>query len=340
MTIEELLEAVRLAERSARQARNLPLSHVLSFSEFPFAFALDAVEQFDRATESAFQKHPQIAPLRAMAMLAKKDYARANAIIEAHQKAKPHYPMGNMRFGLEPAESKAPLPPVSGAYPKDTALFLSCSGKYFHAFCAPLLSSILANSPRTRLHIHLMDANAPKIAEVLARSPLDISITHEDTGGGGRDYYGAVRLIRFAEALEENAGQLWMADVDSLVMGDVGQLFAIEAPAALRVRPGRLEPWNQFSACLVMGTKASLPYYRAVANIIRGSLDRLWWGMDQYALFSAWTALKPEIQLLGPDVAAVEADKPGLFWFTAGGQKATLKDEETEYAKAFKRFSS
>jgi hypothetical protein len=87
-----------------------------------------------------------------------------------------------------------------------------------------------------------------------------------------------------------------------------------------------------------MGTKASLPYYRAVANIVRASLDRLWWGLDQYALFAAWTALKPEIHLLGPEIAAVQ-DEPGLFWFTAGAKKAALAGGESEYAKAFKRFS-
>lgn len=63
------------------------------------------------------------------------------------------------------------------------------------------------------------------------------------------------------------------------------------------------------------------------------------WGLDQYALFRAYLAIQPSLALFGPEVADVEGVS-GLFSFTAGKSKATLADDDTPYAKLFRRYSS
>ena len=38
-------------------------------------------------------------------------------------------------------------------------------------------------------------------------------------------------------------------------------------------------------------------------------------------LFAAWTVLKPDVKLIGPDIASVIDTQPGPFRFTAGAAK-------------------
>src|SRR6185295_3829354 len=120
----------------------------------------------------------------------------------------------------------------------------------------------------------------------------------ESAGIAPRFYYNAIRFVRYAEALERSAGPLLMIDVDALVTGDVRPLLEWKMPVALRVRAGRLEPWNQLSACFVLGNAAARPYFRRVADIVKADLKVPFWGLDQYALFSAYLALKPEVTLV------------------------------------------
>lgn len=337
MTPEELAGAVCRAESDARARRGLPLSHVLDMAEFPFAFACDQVRVFDKITREAYRTQDGVVFMRAMAALALKRYESANNFLADARKLMPQEPKTAMRFAVEPPEIDADLPAVSGEYPATSALFLACDGVYFRDYCLPMMASIAANAPNTPLHIHLMGGPVDEIAAGLTRSALKVTLTHEIPAHASKNYYGAARLIRFAEALERCVGNLWMADVDALVMGNTDALFALDAAIAMRVRPGRLEPWNQFSACLVMGSRASLPYFRRTANIIKANLASLWWGIDQYALFSAWTVDKPEIHLLGPNAVSVD-DTPGLFWCAGGERRVNVMTAETRYAQTFRKF--
>src|SRR5581483_7209710 len=67
-----------------------------------------------------------------------------------------------------------------------------------------------------------------------------------------RAYYHAIRFIRFYQHSRAYRGPLWLMDVDALFNRDPSSMYSrLEgADIAIRVRPGRLEPWNQFNACV------------------------------------------------------------------------------------------
>ena len=176
----------------------------------------------------------------------------------------------------------------------------------------------------------------------LEKLSLEVSITMEDPtplfarGINRKMYYHAARLVRFAEALN-SADSLVMCDADALVTADPRAFLIGET--GLRVRPGRIEPWHHFSACLIRGSQSGLAYFQAVATIIRRLLFTPFWGLDQYALFADYVQLKPHLELFGPDIASVENDTPGLFWFTAGRNKLGLTTGTDAYARLFQDYS-
>jgi hypothetical protein len=347
MTPDELAKAVYNAEREERIARGLPPNHLTDWSHFPFKFAEAAVAEFDRVTAKAFAKEKRsvLYLFRVMAALMKSDYAAANALAEEWQAFAPHDPKAAMRFGLAPLPAEVELPPVIGALPSHPCLLIACDRKYFRWFGIVLLRSIARTSPDAPVHVHFLDADTSDIAKV-ETLPLRLTYSAEDSapfiaalGVKPSDYYGSARLIRFAEALAANPGPLWSCDVDSLVTADIRPLFTeVEGDAMFRVRAGRLEPWNQFSACLFMGSAASRPYFDRVAAILRANLHAPWWGIDQFALFSAWIGLKPAIGLLGPADAAVDLAVPGRFWFTAGMKRNYLGVDGSPYSQTYRSY--
>lgn len=353
MTPQEFIDAVAAKERSERAARGLPPDHVLSFSEFPLQFTRGDVAAFERDVTAAHRGAPSAlsALYCAMAACARRDYAQANLFMTDCEAMEPRDGKARMRFGTTPRPAGIALPPVTGDYPAGPALFLACNASYFGLFARTLLASLAERSPDTAVHIHYFGGDPDTIAAALDRLRLRTSLTHEDPrpvvdarGIVPALYYGAARFIRFAEALARADGPLWIADVDSLVTGDISPLLsslpASRPAVALRVRGGRMEPWNQYSACLVGGAKASHPYFRRAADLLAADLGCAWWGMDQYALLSAAVAVEPEITLIGPDTASVVEDIPGLFWFTAGKAKARLATDQTPYAKLYRRYAA
>lgn len=245
------------------------------------------------------------------------------------------------RDGLADAINDAPAaPPVTGAYPKEPAFFFSCDAKYA-GMCFTLLTSISEHSPGVRCHVHLIDA-APDTESAAKNIPVNLSFTHERSGLTNQKaqwaYYNAVRFVRFAEALEHASGPLWIADVDALVTEDIRPLLSVTSDIAFRMRPGRSALNEQVSACLVQGSPASRDFFNHVSRFIRSR--PLWWGIDQLALFSALALYQPDAELIGPNIAAVEADKPGMFWFTAGTAKKSLLRDDTPYAHEFRRVAN
>lgn len=226
------------------------------------------------------------------------------------------------------------LPPITGSYPTDSALFVCCDSDYFRNFGIVLLRSVAENSPGLRVHIHLMNP-AESLMGFIAPLNLAVTLTHE-TCPKNKIYYHAARLARFADALDICAGSLLMTDTDALVTGDIRPI--ISGALSLRVRPGRVSDSEHFSACFLRGDKSSRPYFQRASEIMQAHLSAPWWGLDQYALYAAWTEQRPHMELIGPDTASVDADEPGLFWFTAGQNKRTLLTDSTPYARLFQRY--
>jgi len=314
MLLEKLQKDAEAAERAERVKRGLPPDHLTDFAHYPFAFALDALARFrDEAASNP-------------------DYAAQIAIIDGA--------FGRAGLGLPVGGELRALPPVEGQYPTEPAFFFSCDAPYFKSLCVPLLMTIAEQSPGVRCHVHLIDS-PDEIRSLASKLPLEMTFTREESGllnADKRDrwnYYNAVRFIRFAEALERNPGPLWISDVDALVTKDVRAMLSTKSPLAMRLRAGRLSPNEQASACLVLGTSRSVAFFQYVSRFLRAK--PFFWGIDQFALFSAFVALRPELELIGPETAGVVDDAPGTFWYTAGANKLTLLKDETPYARAFRR---
>lgn len=350
MNIRELLLRTEAAERTARVTRGLPPDHLTDFSHFPFAFALNELAEFDSAAAAWLANEPETPAafyFAALSALAHRDYEKANQHMDRCASLRRDDGRERMRFGIKIDPTAMSLPPVYGDYPRESALFICCDAKYFSWFCLPLLKSLAASKTAMPVHIHLFDAAVEMAVEKLRSIGISASVTWEDPRETIRTlnlphpalYYGAVRLIRFTEALEQSLSSLWITDVDALVTGDIGRLASIDAPYAMRVRAGRLEPFHQYSACLIKGTPASLPYFRATSNIIKADLPFAWWGLDQYALFSAAVGYSKNPLLIGPEVASVADHTPGLFWYTAGRAKESLGTATTNYAALYRSFA-
>jgi hypothetical protein len=339
MNINEYLAALTAAEIKQRTLRGLPRDHVLDMSDFPFRYAADAFQLFiENATQSARQ-HPDDAlaqGLSAYANVLSGKYADADSDLERYNNLNPGEPKGLMRFAKRIDRPQAILPPVSGEWPSKPSLFISCDPKYLHLYGMPLLKSIAAHAPAADVHVHAMGTAAiPRV------EGIDLTFTSEELLPHltAVEYYGAVRLVRFYQALEACKAPLIMIDADGLATADHRHLFNQSHNAGLRVRAGRVEPWNHFSACVVRGTEQSLGFFRTVSDIVLRAIEKPFWGLDQYALFSAYAQEKPALSLFGPEVASVAEDVPGLFWFTAGKQKLALRSSNSPYAQLFRRYA-
>lgn len=196
------------------------------------------------------------------------------------QALEPRNPIARIRLTERPVSREA-FPPVSGRWPCDPSHFIACDPSYLVQFCVPLLKSIARHGAGARVHIHIMGSQG---TEDLPRG-LNITSTHEDPAQfmtsrkmQPADYYHAARFMRFAEALEESPSLL-MIDADCIATGDP-RLLLDGHNAAARVRAGRIEPWNQFSDCIIRGTEASRPYFRAVADWCAFHIAHPFWGLD------------------------------------------------------------
>lgn len=298
--------------------------------------------------------------------------------------AKTDLPYKNLHFNesscrqLESAEDEVILgylPSVRDIRPFEKVannIFLLPSDiKYFKKFSIPLTRSIWDLAPSVAIHFHVV-ANTPadddtlnhftenfKSANVRVTSKPLPSLTSTQSENGARCYYHTIRLIRFYQFLRDNLQTLWMLDVDALANQDPTKMFALLADndIGIRTRPGRLEPWNQFSACLLTAqpTPAALSYTRLVAAYLSHFLsgDGLSWRTDQVALFSAYHHMRsqnqaPRIQSWGPDITDVGTYRPeSTIWFTAGANKFRLNtnpqdvgftEQEARYIEKYRRY--
>ncbi|MCA0201974.1 MAG: hypothetical protein LCH56_14270 [Proteobacteria bacterium] len=345
MTPDEFLHSISEAERGERAKRGLPVHHVLDMAEFPFVFATSTFKRFAAAAmQWANQEPDDPGPhsINTWARVLMGDYVGADKAIKRFQALRPTEPLTRMRFAETVPGEPVALPPVAGAWPVGPAFFIGCDPLYLRQYGLPLLRSIAAHAPGAPVHVHVMGQDCPSLNGL----HLQLTVTTEDPspilrrGVDAKMYYHAARLVRFTEALRHGSGPLVMADADALVTADPRPVFSIPGDVTLRVRAGRIEPWHHFSACLIRGTSAALPYFESVADIIRRFFNNPFWGLDQYALFAAYIRAKPNLTLFGPDLAGVLDDAPGVFWFTAGAAKKDLASSETPFAKLYRRYST
>jgi hypothetical protein len=96
---------------------------------------------------------------------------------------------------------------------------------------------------------------------------------------------------------------------------------------ALRIRPGRLEPWNQFSARAVgiSPTTMGFSYLKSVAAFTAQSHKSasIRWGFDQFAMYACHAAMKDAMSIAFLDNQLLDPDHTdnGVLWFQGGTNK-------------------
>jgi hypothetical protein len=339
---------VRLPEEewAARKAAGLPEHHVLSADEFPLRYARATLDEILELAAEWKRQEPNerlAALVLSQAQIIAGQYVEADATLADYQRLTGDA-MGAMRYAAPIARPVHPLPPVVGTWPRGPAFFISCDAKYWKLFGVPLARSIAHRAPGAPVHAHLMSPDVD-VAGDLKDLPLALTTTSEDpapflaaTGCTLANYCSAVRLVRFSEALDQATGPLCIMDADALAYRDPLSVFDIDGDLALRARAGRFEAVHHFSACLIVARAGARPYFRCVADIIRGFIHAPWWGLDQYALHRAYIMTAPQIRFLGPEWADTQQSHEGVFWFTAGKAKQRLKTDDTAYARLFRQY--
>jgi tetratricopeptide (TPR) repeat protein len=237
------------------------------------------------------------------------------------------------------------LPPLIEVLPatfrEEPVAYLSCNYSYYAAFAVPMIRSLADKSPGAQLHVHIMDATDEQLAKAadFARGlPLTVGISAECPGVdqqgvlAARAYYHAIRFIRYYQHLQQYRRTLWLMDVDALFNRDPREMYKVlgSKDAALRIRAGRFEPWNQFNACIVAASPSapSVLYHRLIAAYIADfhQRDGLRWGIDQLAQYGVHAYLHDEGR--APDLAflddkAIDYDylEDGIVWCNSGKNK-------------------
>jgi len=239
--------------------------------------------------------------------------------------------------GLPPLMHLTPFTPNPAG-----VLYLSCDYQYLHAFALPMILSLQERSPQAQIHVHIMDATKREASCALAmldRMPsLRFALSTERSGLRGaplpeaRNYYHAVRFVRFFQHMQLYRSPLWLMDVDAVINRDLSDLFELlnDRDVSMRIRPGRLEPWNQFNACVVGAgtTDASFEYFRLIAAYIAYFYQhkKLQWGIDQLAMYGAFADMQdrgraPSLALLDDRAVDYDYHDDGYVWCNSGGAK-------------------
>lgn len=370
-------------EWSGRRNRGLPAYHATSINEMFFHEAASTLEKLRTISAELVEQDPTddwAKMTEALATFATGDLEHAQEKFSAVGGETFSSMARAVRFDEEffnglkaTADSKLlnGLPEVEfiktcdfGAH---NVLYMSCNSSYFDTYTKPLLRSLSHAGPGTQVHIHLMDSSEEH-TEAARRFCCNLPNVHtalsverpslpENDPTAARSYFHAIRFIRFYHHLKQYNKTLWLMDVDALFNTSPQTFFATisESDVALRVRPGRLEPWNQFNACLlgVRPTSKGLNYLESVAAYIAYFYQQqnLPWGIDQLAMYACYVDLErhlasPKLQLINEHTLDYEHKPDGVLWCSSGSIKLTSLSrtmtaddpDASAYDKAYARF--
>jgi hypothetical protein len=240
---------------------------------------------------------------------------------------------------LPPMQTMMSLP-VGG----EPVIVLACNYPYFVGFCIPLLRSLAAHTAAA-VHLHLMDFPSDKIAALnglFQQLPnLQFGVTVENSGvpetQNARNYYHSIRFVRLYQLLHHYKRPLWLMDVDALFKRSPAAIFEQlkSSDVALRIRPGRLEPWNQFSACAVgiAPTRLGFAYLKSIAAFTAHSHKNgtIRWGFDQFAMYACHAVMKDPVSVTLLDNVLLDPDhnENGVLWLQGGSNKFSLFKRKT-----------
>jgi hypothetical protein len=223
-------------------------------------------------------------------------------------------------------------------------IFISSDYNYFELYGSYLLKSILNFGDTCRIHLHIFDANEEqrKVMRTLVNenSKFQISCNTESTAFYNTNfapiYYHTVRFIRLYQFAKLNPNaNIWLTDVDGLFNQSPLNLFNTfkgEFDIAVRMRPARIDIWNQINACLMCFhiNQKTLIYLKNIsyylAHIIKS--NKAAWMLDQIALYMALIPTnfirELKIKYLQSDAIDYEYIESGIVWYCSGVQKHSI----------------
>ncbi len=383
LTLKVLERVIVAKERRARNERGLMPYHVHGLDEMFFPLTAKDVLRYRQVAERAVKNHPEngIAHIsKAIGQFVGGEGASVETTLAPARAEIRGLPFVNMRNrasgfynelaaytdedifrGLPPVETV-----VDATFSDRPVALLASDGLYFERFCIPLLLSIAAVGAGAQVHIHLMDPTAGHIAlaqRLASTLGLLVAVTTEAVpaaekaeGKSAVNYFHAIRFIRFYEYLMRYRAPIWLMDVDALFNRDPRELFAKlgDADVAMRARPGRWEPWHQFSACAVGAapSAASYAYFSKIAAHLAYFYERgeMTWGIDQLAMYVVFENMResgraPAVALLDNRVLDFDATESGVLWLDAGKAKhrtatplASIDPPTARYRALFQRY--
>ena len=384
-SLKILEKMIVLKEWHARRQAGLAPYHGKSVDDLHFRFAAADVARFAEIAARAVAATPEHTTARTKQCIALLATGRGHALesqLAPVAKNLSSHTWSNVRdrdggfyerlSAMTDADILRGLPPVeiarAASFAHEPVAYLSCDFRYFGQFAVPLLRSLAATAPAAQVHIHIMDSPADQIeaAKGLVTSlGLRAAITRETvlpvdqaTPELARAYFHAIRFVRFYQHLKQYGRTLWLMDVDGLFNRSPADMYTQigTADVAMRVRPGRWEPWNQFNACVVGAapTAASVNYFRLIAAYIAHFHQQktMRWGIDQLAMYGVYEYLRstgnaPPVAVLDERAVDYEQTESGILWcnsgfgkFTGREQLACRDPEGAAYADLLARYNS
>lgn len=359
------------AERGARIANGQEPYHAVSPDDMFFHYATDQFERIRDIARKNRIENPGLTPADAAALgivhfCADRDRIKASEIwgkdCEFYSKGiynpgliDEFLSAGNIDKGLPALHISTPPVPEN-----EPVLFAACDYGYFNKFGKVFLASLTKKSPDTWVHFHIF--NAPDIDEVLEVlnhiNPDKTALSSERFGFSENvpenqrrylqvTYYHMARFIRLWKFQKYRKAPVWLTDVDVLVNKDLTPLMKMDHDIAIRMRPGRLEPWNQVAAVLVgiNNTKGGMGFLTGVAAYVKYALENtkhVFWGADQQAMYSIFAHMLEDRSLsvralMDKDTSLAPHDDDAFTWATAGVKKHAKYspgyDTEDKYAR-------
>ncbi len=345
------MEMVTRKEHAERAARGMGIM-AASVDELFFNFARNEGNAVELLVDPLLARHPNEAFLhyaKASCLIIRKEYEQADKYFKYLAQKKPDHLYANVSFSeafyqdLVNQNEDA----VFGTLPdlvtikktefKDgPIIFLSSDFNYYENFARPMLTSIERMSPHTQVHLHIINLPEQQITSVLEfckrLETLNLAITAEHASVSTREYYHAIRFVRFYQLLKRYQLPLVVMDVDAILHRDIRpELEAFgDADIALSAHTGMWPVWNQFRAGIVgiKPTTSGLQYSRLIALYILFfyAKDQLRWGIDQAALYIIYTFMlnhniAPAIKLWGDQIMAGDCDDSAVIWCKSGNAK-------------------
>ncbi len=354
-----LQELVLLSELAGRKSKGQALNHATNYEDSRFIHGMAALEELKQCVSAILKDEPD--NRQAILSLGCCDHAMGDRVkaqecfdrlsgqlkdhIGSCVKLNDDFLQG--LASTEETDITRHLPDLVTIHSiknsRDPVVVVSSDYRYFFHFARPLIMSLQRNMPGVKIHVHVMDTVENDMDDVKnwcqRVENIQLGLTAETTGlfEQSRDqalcYYHAVRFVRLYQWRQMYDGPLWMIDADALANKNPQPLLqeTNNWDVALRVRPGRFEPWNIMSAGLIgiAPTDKGRQFLRLTAAYIAHyhSTDGLAWGIDQLALLAAFYATDEcKLRFLSGREQDVELQEHGLFWFLSGQNKVLFPD--------------